>query len=436
MIKQLIFNILLGITINVNAQEGNLKPVSLSLEESVNYALRNNTNQKVLGIEKLSSVEKYNQSKRDLLPGLSLSVSQALNNSQADPGGGTSASGNLGINSQMTLYNGSQNWNSIRASRLEAVQQDSKIAQAQNDLTIKVIESFLNVLMNDELLKYQQEVEKTSSEQVNQGAAQYKAGQILESDYLLLESQFATDKYNVINTEINRNNSLLQLKNYLSLDPSVELTIVPPDTAVSNTDLELPSFDKVIEETLGWLPDIQISLQNIELAALQTKICKGAYLPAISLGASAGTGYNGGTPSLNTQLGNGMNEQVSLTLSVPIWNKGKTKSNIKLNKYYEAQTLLQAQQTEYDVRQQLEQEYQNVISAHNRFLASTAKHFAQGEVFRTYGVQFVAGSITAVELLQQQTNYLSALNDYIQNKYSYILNRKVIDVYMGMKIKW
>ena len=434
--KQLIITMLLFFTIFVKAQETPVKPITLSLEQAVNFAISNNINQKVLGIGKLISVEEYLQSKRDILPSLSASASQSLSNSHSDVGGGTSSSGNYGISSQMTLYNGSQNWNAIRLNSLRTSQEDSKIAQALNELTLQVIESFLNILMNDELLKYQQEVEKKSESQLKQGQVQYKAGQILESDYLLLESQYATDKYNVINTMINRNNALLQLKNELSLDPSDVLDIVPPDTSIAGIAMDLPALDEVITKTLEWLPDLQISRQNIQLAALQTRISKGAFLPVLSLGASVGTGYNGGDPSLNTQLENGLNEQVSLTLSVPIWNRGKVKSNVRMNQYYEAQTSLQAQQTEYNVRQQLEQEYQNVISAYNRFLASSAKHYAQGEVFRTYGAQFEAGSITAVDLLQQQTNYLSALNDYIQNKYNFILNRKVIDVYMGIPITW
>jgi outer membrane protein len=434
--KQLIIITLLFLAITAQAQDTLSKPRLVSLEQAVNFALTNNFNQKILSIDKLSSQEKYYQSKRDVLPDLSANVSQSMSNSHADLGAGTSARGSYSISSQMILYNGSQNWNTIRLNSLKTSQEDSKIAQAQNQLTLQVIESFLNILMNDELLKYQKEVEKKSAGQVNQGAAQFNAGQILESDYLLLESQYASDKYNVINTVISRNNALLQLKNDLSLEPSDVLEIIPPDTSLTDILINLPALDEVIKETLAWLPDLQISQQNTMMAALQTRISKGGYMPVLSLGGSASTGYSGGNSAFNTQLENGLNEQVSLTISIPIWNRGKVKSNVKLNHYYEEQTSLQAQQTEYNIRQQLEQEYQNVISAYNRFLASSAKHYAQGEVFRTYGAQFEAGSITAVELLQQQTNYLSALNDYIQSKYSYILNRKVIDVYMGLEIKW
>lgn len=418
----------------LSAQENSPQPLKFSLEEAIGYAVGNNINQKVLQISKQSADETVAQSKRDLLPNLSASLSQSVLNSHDDVAGGTTGSGNYSLNTSVTVYNGSQNWNSIRLNKMKSSLADTKVAQAQNQLMLNVIQSFLSILMNDELLRYQREVERVSGEQVVQGLSKFRAGQILESDYLLLESQYATDKYNVINTEITRNNSLLQLKNFLSIDANTPLEIIPPDTSRSFTTLDLPGLDVVIEETMAWLPDIQISERNIELARMQTSISKGAYLPTVSINGSVGSGYSGGATSWGNQFGNRLNEQIALTISIPLWDRGKTQSSVKQNRYAESQATLEAEQTRLNVRKQLEQEYQNVISTHNKYTASTTKHKAQQEVFRVYGSKFEAGSITAVDLLQQQTNYLSALNDFIQSKYSYILNRKVVDVYMGKEI--
>ena len=40
-----------------------------------------------------------------------------------------------------------------------------------------------------------------------------------------------------------------------------------------------------------------------------------------------------------------------------------------------------------------------------------------------------------MELLQQQNNYLNTLNAYIQNKYSLLMQRKILDIYMGRAIQ-
>ena len=56
--------------------------------------------------------------------------------------------------------------------------------------------------MNQELLAYQEEVAKTSEEQLKQGEIQYQVGKIMESDYLLLKAQYASDQYTIKNTKI------------------------------------------------------------------------------------------------------------------------------------------------------------------------------------------------------------------------------------------
>ena len=55
--------------------------------------------------------------------------------------------------------------------------------------------------------------------------------------------------------------------------------------------------------------------------------------------------------------------------------------------------------------------------------------------YHAYTFKFKYGSITAVDLIQQQTNYLNQLNKYMQAKYSYVLKRKILDVMMGQEVR-
>ena len=112
---------------------------------------------------------------------------------------------------------------------------------------------------NEELLKYQDAVVKASEEQLKQGLEQFKVGKILESDYLLLEAQYANDKNNILDTKISRDNSLLTLKGLLSMHPENELQIIYPDTTAILEMSLMPSLNSVLERTIETLPDIKIS---------------------------------------------------------------------------------------------------------------------------------------------------------------------------------
>jgi outer membrane protein len=134
-------------------------------------------------------------------------------------------------------------------------------------------------------------------------------------------------------------------------------------------------------------------------------------------------------------VGKGFNEQLSINLSVPIWSKGQNASSLQQAKIRQEQSNLNAQQTELSVRRALEQAYLKVIGNAKQYEASQTKLNACKASYDAYGNMFTAGSITAVDLLQQQSTYLNALNEYIQAKYAYLLNRKVINVYMGYNIQ-
>ena len=121
-------------------------------------------------------------------------------------------------------------------------------------------------------------------------------------------------------------------------------------------------------------------------------------------------------------------------MSIPIYSRGQTRANVKKSRIALEQAHLDYEQEVLTVRQTVAQAYNNVVAAYNAYKVSQAKENAYSKSFNAYNIQFQYGSITTVELLQQQNNYLNALNSYIQNKYSLVMQRKILDVYMGKPI--
>ena len=404
----------------------------LTLEECLQYALDKNYNRQSLKLAEESYQVAYQQSKDERLPAVNASVSENLTNSSA---GGSSVGGNYSVNASMPVYQGGSIINAIEQSRLQMEQATYQTSQFENELTIQVLQAFLSVLGNEELLKYQSSVVDASKEQLNQGKEQYRLGTILESDFLLLEAQYANDQNNIVDTEISRNNNLLTLKRLLSMNPVADLQIVYPDTSAIIGMSLLPAQDDVAERALAYLPDLKIGQYNVDIATVGVKLSTAGYYPTVSLGAGLGTGHSDFT-HFGTQLNDRMNEQIGVTVSIPIFNKNRTRTNVARSKISLQQAELNQMQTELTVLQTVTQEYQNVVSAYNKYNVTDIRQNAYLKSFEAYRAQFNAGSITPVELLQQQNNYISALNDYIQSKYGFMLKRKILDVYMGEPVKF
>ncbi len=390
--------------------------------------LTQNFDQQIIEISNLSTQEELEQTKRDLLPDLSAQINQGVSN--------VGNTGNYSLNASATLWSGGVKMNAIRLAQLESEQADEQIIQAQNTLAISIINTYLVAVMNDELHKYQESVLKISQEQASLGESRFQAGDILESDYLLLKAQAASDANAYTNSRIDRENAIIELKNLLAIDNTVELNVINPNADLSVDSMPMPSLSELIDLTEAWLPDLKIAQTSIEIAQKNIDIAKGGLMPTLSINGSVGSNYNStSNQAWGSQFsGNNVNS-LSLSLNIPLWNKGKTRSEIKQMNYAAEQAEIQAKKTEFELRNSLEREYNNTLALELSTKAAQESFEAYKETFRVFSAQFTEGAITTTELLQQQNNYLSSLNNYVQSKYNYILSRKVMDVYMGAEIK-
>ena len=431
--KQIILCILLGIVFGLiaTAQQPSAEVLRLSVEDCIELALKNNLNRQSVALNETANQAIYKQSKMERLPNLNSSIGESLTHSNNTNSEWT---GNYSLNTGVTIFQGGYINNIIEKSRLSAEKSIYHTAQYENDLTIQVLQSFLTVLGNEELLVYQSAVLKASEEQMKQGKLRLEAGEILESDYLLLQAQYANDQNNVLETSINRNNSLNILKNLMSLNLLQDIEIIYPDDSVLVAISIIPSEEEVVSRSIETLPDLRISDYNVEIAETGVRISRSTYYPTLSLNAGIGSNHTNDFSNYGSQLSDRFNKQIGLTLAIPIFNNNRTKSNIAQSRFALQQAELERKQTELDIRQTLVQEYRNVILAESKYKSSQIRQNAYLASFKAYQMKFEQGSITAVELLQQQNNYISAMNDYVQSKYGFMLKRKVLDVYMGEQV--
>ena len=406
------------------------KSYQFTLEDCIRFAFANSNERKSMELSGETQQVSYEQSKRQRLPNLSASVGENFSNNA----NGWSASGNVGLGSSVVIYQGGNIRNTIEQNRINMERTNAQLEKYDDQLVMQILQSFLTVLGNDELLKYQTEVLKTSKEQFNQGQVKYNVGSILESDLLLLEAQYYSDSNNVVDTRIDRDNNLLALKVLLSMDPMDELQIVSPYT----DDLEdlftsLPSQENAIELAMDYMPDLKMSDYDIQLAQKSVDMARGNYFPSINANANVGMGILSFNRN-ETQWYNTPSESVGVSMSIPIYSRGATKANVKKSQIALQQAQLDYDQSVLNVRQTVVQSYQDVVSAYNSYKVSEKKENAYSKSFDAYNLQYQYGKITTVELLQQQNNYLNALNGYIQNKYSLVMKRKILDIYMGKEI--
>ncbi len=411
------------------AQETN--SYRFSLEDCIRFAFTNSYERKSMELTSKTLETTYEQSKQQRLPNLSASVGQNFSNNE----NGWSTSGNVGVGSSVTIYQGGSINNTIEQNRLNVERNELLLERYDNQLATQILQKFLTILGNQELLNYQLEVMNTSREQLKQGQSRHRVGTILESDLLLLEAQYYSDSNNVVDTRINIENNLLDLKVLLSMNPTDELEIVFPNTDnLDGLKESLPSEEEAISLAIEYMPDLRISDYDIRLAEKGVDLARGNYFPSISANANVGMGVLSFDGEDNSKWYGKPTESVGVSMSIPIYSRGQTKANVKKSRIALEQAQLDYEQSALSVRQTVAQAYRDVVLAYNAYKVSQVRENAYSKSFNAYNIQYQYGTITTVELLQQQNNYLNVLNSYIQNKYSLVRKRKILDVYMGKQI--
>ena len=405
--------------------------VRMTLDSCLRYAHEHNLQVQTAILNHESSKASLTGAKMRFLPSVSASASQGWSWD-----GEQNSNTQYGINGSLTLFNGFTNLRTLKQSRLSSDQSALMIQQTENSVDIQIMKAYLTILMNQEKLSYQQEVLETSRQQKLEGEVKYQVGRILESDYLLLGANYTSAEAEQENTRLNIEDKLSGLTDILGMS-GIKLEVVPSTDTMRATDRTLPLRDSVLAQAQRALPDWQISEMDVDLARLNVRIAESSFMPSLSLNAGYGGQWLPGSTSLTPSNSTTFSDNTSLTLglSIPIFDQGSTVTQYKQSKIALQQAELKHQQTLLDLVAQLDELYLTTQQALNRYRASEALCEAYRASYEVYVVKYGEGAVTTVELLQQQDRYLSALNDYLQNKYSYLLAEKQLDIYTGKEIK-
>jgi outer membrane protein len=209
---------------------------------------------------------------------------------------------------------------------------------------------------------------------------------------------------------------------------------VEPDTLIATA--LVPNLEEVQKAALDMRPEVKNSELGVEIAKLDLAKARAGYLPVINIGAGLSTGYSDNQSySYLQQLDNNFYQQIGLSLSVPIFSKRVNKTNVENSKIEVAQADLALKNTKTVLSQTVEQAYINVLNAQSQYDAAAEEVKATQESYRITVEELKVGAVTIVDLLQQKSLYVQALQNYIQAKYSAALYIRIYDFYSGVPVK-
>jgi outer membrane protein len=466
--KSVFFNIIFStFTLFASAQS------TLTLKQAVEIGIKNNIDVLQADLQMQKAGINLKQSKEYMLPDLNATATHGKNfgrsidpftNAYIDQKVGYA---NYGASSNLLLFNGFSLQNQIKANKLGYEASKEELQQAKDNLTINIILAYLQVLSAEEILKQSQDQLVVTQKQVERLDILNQSGAILPADFFDMKGQLATDQVAISDNKANVETAKLNLVQLLNIpyNKDLQLEKIPAENFDANYS-QTP--DQIYQTALQQFAQVQAVKLRTESAAKNIRSIKGELFPTLSVGGSVNTNYSSVatrdyfvnssenqssnyvkingiqypvfvkqdnyTPkkiTFGNQLSNNLFEAVNIGLTIPLFNAGRVRNQVKMAKLELKNNQYVEQNTKTQLQQAVERAYVNLTSAADKYKLLQQQESAFTESFRTAEIRFNAGAITSVDYLIAKNNLNRTQNNLITAKYDFVLREKVLDYYGG-----
>jgi outer membrane protein len=414
-----------------------------TLQECVNYALENNISVQQGQNTLLINEQDVIASKGNLMPSLNFSAGQGLTlgNQEIFPGqfvDRTANSTNMGINVNQTIFNGFRLTNLYKQSQLTLDRNELELKRIKDDISLNVVNAYLNVLFNKENLGIAQVQLAFSQKQVEQTRALVDAGAQPVANIYDVEATLSSDEQNLTVAENNFNLAVLSLSQLLQLPYdgfAVEIIEVDsPSASLMYKDIK-PILDYAYRNRY----EIKVAEKNIEGAELGTEISRSGFLPILSFryGFGSNVFYSNLTDdeaAFFTQLNDNKTQNFGLNLTVPIFSRFQNKTAVAQAQIQEENAKLNLEQAKLDVERNIQRAFTDAQAALKAYEASKKSVESQKLAFQNSQERYNLGAMNSFDLEQSRIQLVNAQSRLINAKYDFIFKTKVLDFYLGKPI--
>ena len=427
---------------------GNAQMRKWTLEECVTYAVENNLTIEQFELDLETAQIDKSDAIGDFLPSLhgqtnvsgntGLILDPTTNNLVT----GTILSSSANLPSAVTLFNGLRNVHRLNRAKLNAIANQYRLDDLKDDIRLNVANAYLQVLSNKEQLKTFRAQYAVTEQDLKRTRELVESGVSPRGDLLEIEATAANQEQQIINGEslvlISRVSlaQLLQITDYQNFDIADEAFDIPPSDILDN------SAKVIFDKALTFRNDIKFSQSNVDLAAKDLQIAKGAVYPTLSAFFNYNTRYSDQNldPLTGEQIGFvdqlWINDGISYgaQLDVPIFNGWGTRNGIRRAKITLERAKLQYEQDKLNLESDIQQAYVDVTVFFKAYEAALKTLDARRLSYQYAKDRFDVGLMNAFDFSQAQSRVDNAEADAIRTKYDYIFRLKILEFYFGIPI--
>jgi outer membrane protein len=455
-----------------------------TLKECVDYAIKNNITIKQTTLDnELSKIGKKDaygnflptangQASHSWNIGLNTNITTGLLENQ------TTQFTSAGVNVGVDIYKGLQNQNLLRKANLSIIASQYQLLKIQEDVSLNIVNAYLQILFNKENLKVQTEQLAYDNKQLVRTTELVKAGVIPKGDLLDMKATVAAGNQREIAAQNALLISKLSLAQLLQLENFQEFDIADADLPVKESTVLLEDAKTILNKAKETRTDLKIAATNVEIAEKDLKIAKGAYQPTLQgfYSFSTRAGYSdriigveqdatnpfvpvstrnividgnnqvlqvlqpnirpvfGNPDSVLNQFNDNKGQNFGLSLNVPIFNGFAARNNVARSKIAVERSKIALEQQNLDLERTVYTAYTDTKGALKTYEAAISTQEARQESFNYANERYKVGLMNVFDFNQAQTLYINAQSEVLRTKYDYIFRTKILEFYFGIPI--
>lgn len=341
----------------------------------------------------------------------------------------------LGINGQITLYNGLRNWNTIKQGKQDVKNAVMNVTAQETAVVGNVKRQYYGLLRAMALRDVSQEQVRLNEELFKRSQSMYEIGSVAKVDVLQARATLGNARIALYNQETAVLQAKAALNTALGLDVDTPLDIVNPiDPASIAVPPEPLPYEEALQIAYRYNPELQRLEGNIESARLQTKIAKGAFMPTVS----ANWSYSRFSSEINriySGLSKNWNVNLGLNVSFAIPTTTQTYASVD-----------QAQASFMIAEENLENTKRNTVLTIKQALLdlettrqvialSQENILAAEESMRLAEERYRVGSGTQLDVFNAQVSLIQAKSNLVSAQYDYLIAEATLDQALGRPVR-
>lgn len=340
------------------------------------------------------------------------------------------------LEASLPVFDGFSRLHALKAAKASELMGHHALRQRQDQTALEVLRAYADVAYYEGLVTMADEKVKETEQLLRQTQVLEEVGRKSAADVAQVESQKAEADYELLHQQNLYASALLELKKTMAfpLNDSLCIDYVPNvDHRLATSIVEEQHFNRELN------PELQAAQYQMQASKHEWRQARASLLPTLSLNAGLNTTYNKtlhseNAASFSNQLKNNMGEFVGATLSIPLFNRLQSITNIRKakNKYKIAQETYAQKQLELE---KLSREaWQDWLAYQKQTIQMEKKVEADSLSYQLTRRQFEEGLSTAIDLHTTSTQLLKSKATLLQCQLMAMVKEQLVRYYKGETI--